>query len=435
MTWIRPDPGGRPPGLIRSGVDPLGSAFAAFIALSVLALPLMTARPNRIAEGTSLMAWSALPSGQALALGGVLGLAAPLLALRVAPPLRLAAGAAALLLLGLAAGWAADHLTAPGDRYCRRLAGCGLVARLRLRGPRARRRVGAPAAGAGRAGSRLLAAGALLTGLALRIRVLGSTSRCCGNMPAAPTRSAGRCGPMRVSPSSSVAAATAVGIPAAILARPVPALRAALLAVLNVVQTIPSMALFGMLIAPLAWIGRTVPGAAASRDRAASVPRRPSWRCSPTRSCRWRPPPSRGSTRCPRPVRDAARGVGMTARQRLLQVEMPLALPAILTGIRIVLVQNIGLAVIAALVGGGGLGVFVFQGISQTAGDLVLLGALPTVALACAAAVLLDAVIDSRGRARRQSCHDRTRSRSAESSARVRSWPTSGLADRGRRRS
>jgi osmoprotectant transport system permease protein len=69
-------------------------------------------------------------------------------------------------------------------------------------------------------------------------------------------------------------------------------------------------------------------------------------------------------------------------------------------GIRIVLVQNIGLAVIAGLVGGGGLGVFVFQGISQNAGDLVLLGALPTVVMASGAAVLLDAVIDlSRGRA------------------------------------
>jgi len=64
-----------------------------------------------------------------------------------------------------------------------------------------------------------------------------------------------------------------------------------------------------------------------------------------------------------------------------------------LTGLRIVLVQNIGLTVIAGLVGGGGLGVFVFQGISQNAGDLVLLGALPTVALASGSAVLLDAAI------------------------------------------
>lgn len=76
-------------------------------------------------------------------------------------------------------------------------------------------------------------------------------------------------------------------------------------------------------------------------------------------------------------------------------MEFPLALPIILTGIRIVLVQNIGLATIAALIGGGGFGVFVFQGIGQTAMDLVLLGTIPTVILGFAAAILLDALIDS----------------------------------------
>ena len=75
-------------------------------------------------------------------------------------------------------------------------------------------------------------------------------------------------------------------------------------------------------------------------------------------------------------------------------LELPLAFPVILTGIRIVLVQNIGLATIAALIGGGGFGVFVFQGIGQTAMDLVLLGAVPTVALAFAAAVVLDAATE-----------------------------------------
>jgi len=188
---------------------------------------------------------------------------------------------------------------------------------------------------------------------------------------------------------SSVAAAALVGIPAAILARPVPALRTGLLSILNVVQTIPSMALFGMLIAPLAWIGRTVPGAADLG--VAGIGAAPAFVALFAVA---------GLDAVPGPVRDAARGVGMTDRQRLAQVELPLAFPAILSGIRIVLVQNIGLAVIAGLVGGGGLGVYVFQGISQNAGDLVLLGALPTVALAGGAAVLLDAVIDlSRRRA------------------------------------
>jgi osmoprotectant transport system permease protein len=90
----------------------------------------------------------------------------------------------------------------------------------------------------------------------------------------------------------------------------------------------------------------------------------------------------------------------MTDRQRLFAVELPLAMPVILTGIRIVLVQNIGLVTVAALIGGGGLGVFVFQGIGQTAIDLVLLGAIPTVALAFSAAVLLDALVETMNRAR-----------------------------------
>jgi osmoprotectant transport system permease protein len=86
--------------------------------------------------------------------------------------------------------------------------------------------------------------------------------------------------------------------------------------------------------------------------------------------------------------------MGLTDRQILRQIELPLALPTILTGIRIVLVQNIGMVTIAALIGGGGLGAFVFQGIGQTAIDLVLLGAIPTIVLAFSAAVVLDAVTD-----------------------------------------
>ena len=65
------------------------------------------------------------------------------------------------------------------------------------------------------------------------------------------------------------------------------------------------------------------------------------------------------------------------------------------------LVQNIGLATIAALIGGGGFGVFVFQGVGQTAMDLVLLGAVPTVALAFAAAIILDAIIEMTATKRR----------------------------------
>ncbi|GJE47764.1 Glycine betaine uptake system permease protein YehY [Methylobacterium tardum] len=381
----------------RPGADPLGSVFAALLGLGLLALPLVTARPNRIALGTPLMAWSALPLGQALALGAVLGCVAPLLALRIAPGLRLAAGSAALGLLCLAAGWAADHLTPPGDRYGRisldagwwlAFATAGLAAGdglARLR-PSPALQIGA------------LALVAALVGLVLRSGFWDNLSVLREYVGRSDTF--GR--EVRTHAGlalSSVAAAALVGIPAAILAHPVPTLRAALLSVFNVVQTIPSMALFGMLIAPLAWIGRTVPGAAdlgiAGIGAAPAFVALFAYALLPVTAAT-----VAGLDAVPGPVRDAARGVGMTDRQRLVQVELPLALPAILTGIRIVLVQNIGLAVIAGLVGGGGLGVYVFQGISQNAGDLVLLGALPTVAMASGAAVLLDAVIDlSRGRA------------------------------------
>ncbi len=70
-----------------------------------------------------------------------------------------------------------------------------------------------------------------------------------------------------------------------------------------------------------------------------------------------------------------------------------LALPVVLTGVRIVLVQNVGLVTVAALIGGGGFGEFVFQGLGQAATDLVLLGAIPTIALAFVAGILLDALV------------------------------------------
>jgi osmoprotectant transport system permease protein len=110
-----------------------------------------------------------------------------------------------------------------------------------------------------------------------------------------------------------------------------------------------------------------------------------------------------GLSQVPADVIEAARGMGLSRRQRLVQIELPLAFPVILAGIRIVLVQNLGLATIAALIGGGGFGTFVFQGIGQSAIDLVLLGALPTVALSFAAAIILDAIIDLT----RRGAHDR----------------------------
>jgi osmoprotectant transport system permease protein len=86
---------------------------------------------------------------------------------------------------------------------------------------------------------------------------------------------------------------------------------------------------------------------------------------------------------------EAGRGMGMSAPQLFKEIELPLALPVLLAGLRIVTVQAIGLAVVAALIGAGGLGTFVFEGLGQYAVDLVLLGALPAILLALAADFML----------------------------------------------
>jgi osmoprotectant transport system permease protein len=191
----------------------------------------------------------------------------------------------------------------------------------------------------------------------------------------------------------SLAAATVVGVPLGILCYRRTGLRAAVLNVLNIVQTIPSIALFGLLIAPLAWVAANIPGASdigiAGIGAAPALVALFGYSLLPIVANT-----VIGLVGVPFAVKDAAKGMGMTDSQVLVGAELPLAVPVILTGIRIVLVQNIGLATIAALIGGGGFGVFVFQGIGQTAMDLVLLGAVPTVALAFASAVVLDALVE-----------------------------------------
>jgi osmoprotectant transport system permease protein len=84
-------------------------------------------------------------------------------------------------------------------------------------------------------------------------------------------------------------------------------------------------------------------------------------------------------------ITESARAMGLTPRQIFWRIEVALGLPSLLAGLRLVLVQAIGLTAVAALIGAGGLGTFIFQGIGQYATDLVLLGALPIILLALAA--------------------------------------------------
>ncbi|MFC3532228.1 ABC transporter permease [Vogesella facilis] len=149
---------------------------------------------------------------------------------------------------------------------------------------------------------------------------------------------------------------------------------------LNIVQTIPSIALFGLLIGPLAWLGKQLPGSGI-----AGVGMLPAVVALTLYSLL---PLARGTyaglQQVPAEVRDAARGIGMTGWQIFLRVELPLALPVFIGGVRITAVQAVGLAVVAALIGAGGFGAIMFQGLSGSALDQVLLGVLPVVALAIA---------------------------------------------------
>ena len=191
----------------------------------------------------------------------------------------------------------------------------------------------------------------------------------------------------------SLGVAAAIGFPLGVMCHRRARLRETLLPVLSFLQTIPSLAMFGIMIPILGWVGDTLPGAQAIGI--AGIGFAPAFLALVLYSLL--PVVSNtvaGLETTPPATLEAARGMGMTASQRLLRVELPLGLPVILAGLRIVLVQNIGLAVIAALIGGGGFGTFVFQGLNQTATDLILLGALPTVALALIAALVMDMLVE-----------------------------------------
>ena len=197
----------------------------------------------------------------------------------------------------------------------------------------------------------------------------------------------------------SLLAALVVALPMGIACYRAPRLRSAMLAALNLIQTIPAIALFGILMAPLAALAAAFPLAADLGVRgigaAPAVIALFLYALLPIVANT-----VVGLKRVSPMAVAAARGMGMTNWQILTSVELVLALPVILTGIRIALVQNVGLVTIGALIGAGGLGAFVFQGIGQTAIDLVLLGAIPTVVLAFSAAVVLDAIVEVLDRAR-----------------------------------
>lgn len=374
----------------RLAVDKLGVLIALVAGIGAL-LPFAAFRANRIVLGEGRGLFEALPGWEAALLAAALAVAIVVALLRTPTLWRLIASLAMLALLCVAIGHAASFLTPEGDRLARVSPGAGfwlaLFAFALLAADSFTRLKLAPWL---RILTLLLVAGAiallLWSGAWNDLSILKEyANRADAFWREGQTHIALALG--------SLAVATVVGIPLGIVCHRVDGLRAVVLNVLNAVQTIPSIALFGLLIAPLAWVAANVPGAAAlgvsGIGAAPAMVALFAYSLLPVVANT-----VVGLEGVPPAATDAARGMGMTGWQRLVTVEFPLAFPVILTGIRIVLVQNIGLATIAALIGGGGFGVFVFQGIGQTAMDLVLLGAVPTVALAFAAAVILDAIVE-----------------------------------------
>jgi osmoprotectant transport system permease protein len=167
---------------------------------------------------------------------------------------------------------------------------------------------------------------------------------------------------------ASITLAVLIGIPLGVAITRWPVLSKPVLGGANIIQTVPSLALFGFLL-PAPWIG-------ARADRIAILALMlyallPLIRNTYT-----------GIKGVDPAVVEAGRGMGMTDRQLLWQVELPLALSVIIAGVRVATVLSIGLATIAAAIGAGGLGEFIFRGLAMVNNQVILAGAIPAAALA-----------------------------------------------------
>ncbi|WP_321991054.1 ABC transporter permease [Marispirochaeta aestuarii] len=183
---------------------------------------------------------------------------------------------------------------------------------------------------------------------------------------------------------SATLIAALVAVPAGIAAHRLPAFSRPAFAGANIIQTLPSLALFGLMIAPLSWLSMRFPllremgikgvGNFPALIALSGYAALPILRNTYT-----------GLKVIPAGAVQAGRGMGMSPLRLLALVELPLALPVLLGGLRIAFVQAIGNTTVAALIGAGGLGYFVFQGLGQAAPDLILLGVVPLIAITVAA--------------------------------------------------
>jgi osmoprotectant transport system permease protein len=173
----------------------------------------------------------------------------------------------------------------------------------------------------------------------------------------------------------SMLLAVAIGVPLGILLSRRPGWKSLVLGGSNIMQTIPSLALFGLLL-PVPWIG-------ARADRLAILALTMYALLPVVRNTYV------GIAGVDAPVREAAIGMGLTPRQLLWQVELPLASNVIVAGIRTATVITVGVATIAAAIGAGGLGEFIFRGLAMVDNNVILAGAIPAALMALSADTVL----------------------------------------------
>ena len=347
---------------------------------ALLCLPLLRTAPNRLVSGEAVSFFS-LVQGP---VWGVVALLAALPLLSITPPKRvslwLSVAAATALVVGLA-GLAASHATqavSPDLPFARTSLGSGLWLAWLLLGL-----VVADALQSLRAGTmtRLGVAAAALLPLAFLL-VSGAADELSimkeyANRDGAFWEAITRHGQIV---SLALAFTLAIGLPLGWATHRYAAVSRALFPVLNIIQTIPSIALFGLLMAPLAWLAVGWP--ALGRAGISGVGLAPGVLALTLYSLL---PVVRGTlaglAQVPSAVTQAAQGMGFSASQLFWQVQTPLALPVVLGGIRTASIQAVGLTAVTALIGAGGLGSLMFEGLFSSAQDLVLLGVVPIVVM------------------------------------------------------
>src|SRR5712692_9881815 len=170
--------------------------------------------------------------------------------------------------------------------------------------------------------------------------------------------------------AGSTLVAVALGVPLGVFAARRPRLAAPLMAIASIVQTVPSLAMFGFLL-PVPFVGGV--GARAALLVLTLYGVLPIVRTTIA-----------GLRGIDASIREAGESMGMSAGELLRQVELPLALPSIVAGVRVAAVVGVGSATIAAAIGAGGLGEYIYRGLSMVDTTVILAGAIPAAALAVA---------------------------------------------------